>query len=262
MSFAPDALSLDGFLDGRLRLWQPREGYRAATDPVLLAAFVPARAGETALDLGCGAGAAGLCLAARVPGIGLLGLEIQSDYAELARRNGAENGIAFRVFEGDLRRPPADLRSMAFDHVLMNPPFHRAEASTGARDASRDTARREAGADVAAWIAAGLRRLRQGGTLAIIHRMERLPEILAALNGPAGGIDALPVAAREGRPAGRVLVRARKGSGAPFTLSPPLVVHSGAAHVRDGDDYTDIARKILRDASAILLDTRLSSKRG
>lgn len=256
MSLDPGASSLDGFLGGRLRLWQPREGYRAATDPVLLAAFVPARAGESALDLGCGVGTAALCLAARVPDIELHGLEIQADYAELARRNGPENGITLRVHVGDLLTPPAELRALTFDHVLMNPPFHRADAGTGARDAGRDTAHREEGADLAAWIAAGLRRLRQGGSLATIHRMERLPEILAALNGPAGGIEALPVTAREGRSATRVLVRARKGSGAPFTLFAPLTIHSGNAHVRDGDDYTDIARKILREASAILPDTR------
>jgi tRNA1(Val) A37 N6-methylase TrmN6 len=141
----------------------------------------------------------------------------------------------------------------------MNPPFHRADAATRSRDAGRDAAHREEGADLAAWIAAGLRRLRQGGSISLIHRMERLPEILAALTGPAGGIEALPVAARDGRPAGRVLVRARKGSRAPFTLFPPLTMHSGKAHIRDGDDYTDIARKILRDANAILPDTRLSS---
>lgn len=260
MSFAPDALSLDGFLGGRLRLWQPRQGYRAATDPVLLAAFVPARAGESVLDLGCGIGTAGLCLARRVPGIDLHGLELQDDYAKLAMRNGPENGIEMRVHVGDLRAPPADLRAMVFDHVLMNPPFHRADAATGPNDAGRDRAHREDGADLAAWIGAGLRRLRPEGSIVVIHRTERLPEILAALMGPAGAIEALPVASREGRAAGRVLVRARKGRRAPFTLFAPLTIHSGHAHVSDGDDYTDIARKILRDASEILPDTRLSSK--
>ncbi len=149
---------------------------------------------------------------------------------------------------------------MSFDHVLMNPPFYRADAATGPRDAGRDTAHREDGADLSVWISAGLRRLRPGGSLSTIHRMERLPEILAALNGPAGAIEALPVAAREGRAAGRGLGRAQKGSGAPFTLFAPLTIHSGNAHISDGDDYTDIARKILREASEILPNTRLSSK--
>ena len=106
-SFAEAELTRDAFLDGRLRLWQPRRGYRAATDPVLLAAFTPAWPGQRVLELGCGAGAAALCLAVRVPGLDLHGLELQAAYAGLARRNAAENGLALEVHEGDLRHPPA-----------------------------------------------------------------------------------------------------------------------------------------------------------
>ena len=155
MSFAPAELSCDAFLDGRLRLWQPRRGYRAATDPVLLAAFVPARPGERVLELGCGGGTAALCLGRRVPGLELHGLELQPAYAELARLNAAENGLALAVHEGDLRRPPAALRRLVFDHVLANPPFHPPPA-TGADDPGRDRAHREGEAGLADWIAAGL----------------------------------------------------------------------------------------------------------
>ena len=97
MIFPDDALTDDKFLMGRLRLLQPAQGYRAATDPVLLAAACPASAGQSVLDLGCGAGAAALCLAARVPGLALAGLELQPGYADLARRNAARNGIAMQV---------------------------------------------------------------------------------------------------------------------------------------------------------------------
>lgn len=124
--FDPADLSDDGFLGGRLRLLQPKAGYRAATDPVLLAAAVPARAGENALELGCGAGAAALCLAARVPGLAVTGLERQPAYAALARENAARNGLALTVIEGDLAHLPAALRERSFDHVLANPPYYPA----------------------------------------------------------------------------------------------------------------------------------------
>src|SRR5574343_1545621 len=100
--FTEDQLTDDKFLCGRLRLWQPAQGYRAATDPVLLAAACPATAGQSVLDLGCGAGAAALCLAARVPDLALAGLELQPEYADLARRNAARNGVAMQVECGDL----------------------------------------------------------------------------------------------------------------------------------------------------------------
>ena len=102
--FTEDQLSDDKFIGGRLHLWQPLRGYRAATDPVFLAAACPAAAGESVLDLGCGAGAAALCLAVRVPEVVLSGLEVQPDYAMLARRNAERNGIVMDVVEGDLRR--------------------------------------------------------------------------------------------------------------------------------------------------------------
>ena len=218
---AGDGPTRDGFLDGRLALWQPRDGYRAATDPVLLAAFVPARPGERVLELGCGTGAAALCLAARVGGLELHGLELQPAYAALARRNAEDNRLALTVHEGDLRRPPAALRALAFDHVLANPPFHP-KGATGAADPGRDAAHREGEAGLADWIDAGLRRLRPGGRLVLIHRTARLGAILAGLEGRAGAVELLPLAGREGRPAERVLVRARKGRRAPLDASPAV----------------------------------------
>jgi tRNA1(Val) A37 N6-methylase TrmN6 len=261
MSFAPEALSRDAFLGGRLYLYQPLHGYRAATDPVFLAGFTPARAGQSVLDLGCGAGTAGLCLARRVAGIELHGLELQPDYAELARRNAAENGIAVTVYDGDLRAPPAALRGRAFDHVIANPPFHPVEAP-GAADPGRDLAHREGEAGLADWVAAGLRRLRPGGYLVLIHRTERLGDILAALQTGAGAVEILPLAARAGRPAARVLLRARKSSAAPLTLYSPLTIHMRSSHARDDDDYSEQAAKILRGLAEVLPNARLGGRNG
>jgi tRNA1Val (adenine37-N6)-methyltransferase len=247
---ADDGLTRDAFLDGRLSLWQPRVGYRAATDPVLLAAFVPARPGERVLELGCGTGVAALCLAARVGGLDLHGLELQPEYAALARRNAAENRLALTVHDGDLRRPPPTLRALAFDHVLANPPFHPPGAS-GAADPGRDAAHREGEAGLADWIDAGLRRLRPGGRLVLIHRTARLGAILAGLEGRAGAVEVLPLAGREGRAAERVLVRARKGRRAPLVLHPPFTLHEGRAHGGDRESYTAAAQRVLRGMEAL-----------
>jgi tRNA1(Val) A37 N6-methylase TrmN6 len=250
MSFLPADLTHDALLGGRIRLWQPRAGYRAATDPVLLAAFTRARPGERVLELGLGAGAAALCLARRVPGLEVHGLEIQPAYAELARRNAAENGLVLEVHQGDLSRMPPALRRLAFDHVLANPPFHP-ESASPAPDPGRDIAHREA-LPLAAWVDAGLRRLGPGGRLVLIQRAARLDEILAALAGRAGGVEILPIASRTGQPAQRVLVRARKGSKAPLTLWFPLTFHRGSSHERDGESYTAEAQRLLRDMDELL----------
>ncbi|MBK0400092.1 methyltransferase [Limibaculum sp. M0105] len=247
---ADPELREDRLLGGRVRLLQPLSGYRAATDPVLLAAAVPATPGQSVLELGIGAGAATLCLAARVGGLSLAGLEIEPLYLGLAARNAALNGVEISLVEGDIAAPPPELRARSFDHVILNPPYHPS-ASPPSPVAVRDRAHREGGAGIDDWIGAALARARPRGRIALIHRAERLPEILAALTDRAGAIEVLPLAAREGRDAKRVIVRARKGVRTPSRLLAPLVLHEGQAHLADQDDFTRRARAILRDARPI-----------
>ncbi|MEM7545698.1 MAG: methyltransferase [Pseudomonadota bacterium] len=239
-----DDLTEDAFLGGRVHVLQPRTGYRAATDPVLLAALVNGRPGQRVLDVGCGAGTALACLAARVPGLELHGIEVQEDYAALARCNLPQATI----WTGDLLNPPVALKAMQFDWVLTNPPFFDA-AGAASPDAGRDKARREA-VPPQDWAAACLRRVRSAGHLAVIHRTDRVPDLLSGLVG-AGDISLIPLQARIGRPAKRVLIRARQGAGGPFRILPPLILHEGAEHGHDGDDFSLEALKILRDAQAV-----------
>ena len=241
--FTEDQLSDDKFLGGRLQLWQPVQGYRAATDPVFLAAACPAAPGDSVLDLGCGAGAAALCLAARVPGLALAGLEVQPDYADLARRNAARNGVALNVVEGDLRIMPQVLRR-DFDHVICNPPYYPA-GGTPSPVAARAMAMQVEAVPLADWVAAAARRLRPGGWLTMITGADALPELLGGLD-KLGAASVLPLAAREGRAAKRVILRARKGGRAAFRLLGPLIIHHGASHDGDREAYTPIVNEILR----------------
>ena len=247
-AFAPQDLTEDHFLGGRLRLLQPRVGYRAATDPVLLAAAVPATPGQSVLDLGCGAGAAALCLGVRVSGLILMGLELQPEYAALARENAARNGLEFDVTEGDITDIPAHLRAQTFDHVIANPPYY-APTSPAATDAGRDMAVRET-APASLWVDIGLRRLKSGGVLTMIHLAERLPALLGALEGRASA-SVLPLCPRAGRAATRVIVQMRKGGRTPFRLLAPLVLHEGAAHDGDRDSFAPDVRDILRGGTAL-----------
>lgn len=249
MTFSAAELTDDAFLDGRLRLWQPAHGYRAAADPVLLAAAAPAGPGARVLDLGCGVLTAGLCLAVRVPGIALAALERQAPYADLARRNAARNGVAAEVVEGDVAWMPAALRR-PFDVVLLNPPYFLPGDGTPARDPGREAAlREETPLDV--WLDAAARRVVPGGWLVLIQAAERLPDVLAALPRTMGSVSVLPTQPRPGRSARRIVLRARKGGRAPFVLLPPLVLHDAPAHDGDRDSYTPAARAVLREGAAL-----------
>ncbi|AWK87468.1 tRNA1(Val) (adenine(37)-N6)-methyltransferase [Azospirillum thermophilum] len=242
----------DFLLGGRVRLLQPAGGYRAAIDPVLLAAFTPAAAGERVLDLGTGTGAAALCLAARVPGVTVTGLEALPEAADLARRNAALSGLADRVavVEGDLLAPPAELAPVGWDRVMMNPPYLRADSASRPPDPWKAAANVEGAARLTDWIGCAARMLAPRGGLTLVHRADRLDEILAALAAaPFGGFGApvvLPLWPKPGREARRVLVAARKGVRAPLRLAAGLVVHG-----EDGA-YTPQAEHILRGAGALL----------
>ncbi|MFN3276151.1 MAG: tRNA1(Val) (adenine(37)-N6)-methyltransferase [Paracoccus sp. (in: a-proteobacteria)] len=239
---------IDGFLGGRLRIEQPVRGYRSGADAVMLAAACPAQAGDTVLELGCGAGVASLCLGWRVPGARLTGLEQQADYAELARRNAVANALPFEVLTGDLAAPPEPLRARVFDHVIMNPPYFL--SGTAAPDPGRACARQEV-TPLQLWLETGLRRLRRGGWLTAIQRADRLDGLIAGLAGRAGALMVLPLAARQGRDAGRVLLSARKGARTPLRLLAPFVLHAEARHAGDGEDLTAAAAAILRDGAPI-----------
>jgi len=249
--FSPDELSCDAFLGGRLHLLQPRTGYRAGVDPVLLAASVAARAGQSVLELGCGAGAAALCLAARVSGVVLFGVEIQAAYADLARQNAEKNDIRLTVASADLNRLPRSLREEQFDHVIANPPYFRPGAHSQAQDTGRSIALGEQATALTDWIETAARRLKPKGYLHMIQRSDRLPEMLAGCAGRLGSIQVLPLSARLGRAPDLVILRARKEGRSPFRLYAPCVLHDGDRHLRDGDSYTAQITGVLRDASPL-----------
>lgn len=234
----------DTLLGGRVRLRQPADGYRAAIDPVLLAAACGNDA-ERALDLGCGAGAASLALLARLPRIGVTGVEIDPALAGLARTNAAANGWAerFSVETGDVARHAGT----GFDLVLCNPPYLDAARADPSSHAGKRRADVEGDLPLAGWVAAAQLALRHRGTMVFVQRADRLADLLAALDGLAGEIVVFPLWPRAGMPAKRVLVRARKGVRTPLVLAAGLVLHEA-----DGR-FTPETDAILRDGTALAL---------
>ncbi|MBM3527167.1 MAG: methyltransferase [Alphaproteobacteria bacterium] len=248
-------LTDDAVLGGRLRLKQPRRGHRVGHDAILLAAATGARSGDRAVDLGAGVGAAGLALAWRVPGAAVTLVEIDPDLAALAEDNIARNGLSdrVRVLALDATSPDAVFAAAgldlgAFDHVLMNPPFSDPSRQNVSPDAARRTAHVASSGTLAAWIDAASRLLHSAGALTLIWRADGLADVLAALQPRFGGIAVLPVHGRTGAPAIRVLVHAAKGSSAPLSVLPGLMLNDAAGRP------SAEAEAVLRAGQALPMD--------
>lgn len=248
-SLPNEATTEDLFLGGRVRLRQPRDGYRAAIDPVFLAAAIPVQPGEAVLDIGCGAGAASLCLAARVPGSRVTGIETDRALVRLAGDNVVRNGLSDRVMilAGDFVRPPQRLEPDSFAHVMANPPYLLAGSATPSPHRAKARATIEGDADLAAWLRFALVMTRAKGTITFIHRADRLEQLLALLSGRAGEIVVFPLWSGAGKDAKRVIVRARKSIASPTRLASGLVLHEA-----DGR-YTEAADSVLRHGAALSL---------
>ncbi|HAV08779.1 MAG TPA: methyltransferase [Rhodobacteraceae bacterium] len=250
-------LTQDEFLGGRLRLWQPKAGYRAGVDPVILAASVPAVAGQSVLDLGCGIGTAGLALMARVPDVQVTGVEVQAFYADLARRNAQENAMALAVIEADLAVLPKELRAVTFDHVIANPPYFDRGASVPAPLGIREKAMGEV-TPLALWIDVAARRVKPRGYVTFIHRAERVPEVLGLMAARLGSLQVLPLTPRVGREAQLCLIRGRKTGRAAFRLHAGVVMHEGAGHPGDRESYTPLLQSVLKHGHALPFPTGVS----
>jgi tRNA1Val (adenine37-N6)-methyltransferase len=223
---APDDVTADSLLQGRVRLYQPARGARMSLDPVLLAGFLAPPYGRF-LDIGCGAGPLSFLLLARDPAASGVGVEIQPRLAALATRGRDENGWSARldVIAGDVRQV-GDLEDASFDLVVTNPPYRTVDESPPSPNQERAIAHHEITLRLEEWIAIAARAVRPGGRVAAILPAARADELLMGL--VARGL--APVRARyahprAGEPASRLLIEARRGERRDNLVEAPLVVH-------------------------------------
>lgn len=244
----------DAFLGGALQLLQPRSGYRAGLDAVMLAAAVPEpeEGPMRVLDVGAGVGTAGLCLARRIASTQVTLFERETTLVRLAVENIARNGLGMRVsvVEGEVGLPASRLRALglaeeSFDHVIANPPFHGLDAGTLAPDTLKAASHAMRESELASWARFMARMAKPGGGVTVIHKAEALIRLLGALDGRFGGLVVMPLYPRQDAPAHRVLVQGIKGSRAPPKLLSGLVLHGAS------DGFTSEAQAVLRDGAAL-----------
>lgn len=248
MIVAPEIVE-NALLGGRVRLRQPARGYRAGMDAALLAAAVAARPGQRVIEAGCGAGGALFQIAARCPETSLTGVEREAEAADLARQNTELNGVADRVeiLTADIADGFRPLDRAPYDWAVSNPPFFDDPSALRA-PAEGKRAAWMADDGLSAWAGFLLKAVKENGRIVIIHRADRLADILALMAPKAGSFVILPIHPHADEPAKRLLVAATKTGKAPLRLLPPLILHD-----RGGAKHTPEAEAILRGEADIAL---------
>ncbi|MBB52748.1 MAG: methyltransferase [Magnetovibrio sp.] len=243
----PGGLTKTHLLGQRVTCLQSENGFRVAIDALLLAAAVPARPGQITMDVGCGTGAAALCLAARIRGVHVTGLEIQPDLAELARRSAALSGLSARVdvVSGDLLDPPSDVTAGTFDHVFANPPYLKPGTGQAPANQARALATIEGDASLENWLEFCLARTTPSGTVTIVHRHDRMADILEYLGDCHGRVAVMSLIPKQGAAPKRVLVQVTKGQEGPISHLQGLILHE------DDRRYSNKAEGILRHAQPL-----------
>ena len=236
-------LTRDRFLGGRVVADQPKLGFRAGHDTVLLAAAIPAQAGEHVLELGSGAGIASLCLATRVSGVFVQGIEIDAELVRLAYANAALNGMAERV---SFKQANVDAFSSpgSFDHVFFNPPFHPDSAHVSP-NASRDRAKRDVDGAIARWTKVALEAVKPHGTVTAILRADREDQTLAEARNCAAVV--FPLLPHAGETPKRIVIQLTKGRAPSLVTAKGLVLHEA------GGRNTEAAEAVLRHGAALTL---------
>lgn len=239
----------DAFLGGRLNLSQPRNGFRAGLDSVLLGASVD-RGSARLLDLGAGVGTAGLVALTLNHALVATLAERDPAMVALAAENVEANGLTLRahvsqvdVTAPGLERVEAGLRPDFFTSVIANPPFFDPARGT-APSAERSAARHMSPETLDLWIRTAASTATPGGEIIFIYPAEGLPALLASFSSRFGGVAVLPLVPREGEAASRVLIRGIKGSRAPTKLLSSRILHEA-----DGRGFQPAFDAIFQGAS-------------
>lgn len=215
---------------GGLRFVWADHLFRPGTDTFLLSSLPRLRPGLRVCDLGCGTGLLGLLLMQRQPDLRIAGLDIQPEAAALARLAAAENGLTERLdFRcGDLRQVRGIFPTGCFDLVVCNPPYYPPAGGKLSADGARRTARSETEASLADLCAAASYLLRWGGKFCLVHKPERLADVLCGLRDAGTEAKRLRfVHSRAADPPSLFLAEGCRGGRPGITVEPPLILQNG-----------------------------------
>ena len=239
----------DSFLGGGIKIWQPKNGYRAGIDPILLAATVNVSEGQKVLDLGCGVGTASFAIGYRVKNIELHGIEIQKVFADLADLNSKENGIELKLECSNISNLSSNITSRSFDHVIANPPYFDRNSSVRSINLSKEKSFGDT-CPISEWLKVAAKRTKPKGFVHFIVRSDRLPEMFSNMPNSLGSLVITPVISRKNENAKLTILHAKKNGRAGFIISSPIILHPQKSDSRE--KYIPEVDKVLRNGASLI----------
>ena len=244
-----DEFTKDSFLGGGIRIWQPKKGYRAGIDPILLAATVNVSAGQKVLDLGCGVGTASFAIGYRVKNVELYGIEIQKVFADLANLNSKENGIELQIECTNISNLSSNITSKNFDHVIANPPYFDRKFSVSGMNFSKEKSFGDT-CTISEWLKVAAKRAKPKGFVHFIVRSDRLMEIFTNMPNSLGSLVITPIISRKNQNAKLTILHAKKNGRAGFIISSPIILHPLKSDSRK--KYVPKVDKVLRNGASLI----------
>lgn len=230
--------TVDTFFENQIKIHQPAEGYRYSMDPVILAAQVMPRPGCKIIDIGCGCGIIPLILGFRYRNVHIIGIEIQSQLAELATKNIAENQMSDRIqiLTKDVRSTTSfDIQSydnQSYDNqgladiIVSNPPYKKKDTGRLNPNIQRAIARHEIMLELSQFFSSARRLLKPRGQILFIFPAGRLPDIVPGLMSQNFQLDWIQfVHTKKNKPAKLILVSGIKEGRGSCIVRPPLVIY-------------------------------------
>ena len=239
----------DSFLGGGIKIWQPKKGYRAGIDPILLAASVNVSEGQKVLDLGCGVGTASFAIGYRVRNVELYGIEIQKDVANLANLNSEENGIELKLECSNISNLSPNITSKSFDHVIANPPYFDRKTSVRSINLAKEKSFGEM-CPISEWLKVAAKRAKPKGFVHFIVRSDRLPEMFSNMPNSLGSLVITPILSRKNENAKLTILHARKNGRAGFIISSPIILHPLKSASQE--KYVPEVDRVLRNGASLI----------
>ena len=230
---------------GGLKLLQDTEAFCYGVDSVLAADMCRVRRSDRVLDLCSGNGAIALIVCAMYSPEHVTGLEILPDAVELARRSAEQNGLSDKMdfVCGDAAEAGEYIKAASFDAVVCNPPYFEKGRGAGCGGSVKDSARHEDSAGLEDFFRAAAFALRPGGSFCLVHRPQRLADIMECAR--RTGLEPKQlrmVCPHQDDAPNLLLLKCVKGGGHELTVLPSLIIRN-----RDGS-FTEEIDRIYRRA--------------